>query len=147
VIKTTQPEVSLSDVNRLGIKERIGVGRSEFVGSALLPEFTILCLAASRLNGTLVKPGEEFSFNKAVGEISAATGYQSAYVIKGNRTELGDGGGVCQDSTTVFRAALDAGLPITMRQSHSYRVSYYEQGTKVGIDATVYSPLPDLRFL
>jgi len=59
---------------------------------------------------------------------------------------LGDGGGVCQVSTTLFRALLDAGLPITERQAHAYRVGYYEQDSPPGIDATVYSPSPDLKF-
>jgi vancomycin resistance protein YoaR len=106
-----------------------------------------ISLAAARVTGALVKPGEVFSFNEFVGEISKATGYQEAYVIFEGRTELGDGGGVCQDSTTVFRAALDAGLPIIERKPHSYRVGYYEQNTKAGIDATVYPPYADLKFL
>ena len=60
---------------------------------------------------------------------------------------LGDGGGVCQVSTTVFRAALNAGLTITERKAHAYRVGYYEQDSKPGIDATVYNPTADLKFL
>ena len=94
----------------------------------------------------MVKPGETFSFNQTLGDVSSETGYKQAYVIKNGRTELGDGGGVCQVSTTLFRAALDAGLPITERRAHSYRVSYYEQGSPPGIDATVYEPSPDLKF-
>ena len=58
---------------------------------------------------------------------------------------MGDGGGVCQVSTTLFRAALAAGLPIAERQAHSYRVSYYENDSSPGIDATVYSPYPDFK--
>ncbi len=92
-------------------------------------------------------PGEEFSFNKAVGDISRATGYQQAYIISGGRTVLGDGGGVCQVSTTTFRAAMDAGLPITERKAHAYRVGYYEQDSAPGVDATVFSPTADLKFL
>jgi vancomycin resistance protein YoaR len=146
VINTKPPQVTLADVNRLGISERIGVGTSTYHGS-IASRVHNVALAAARLNGTLIKPGEEFSFNGAVGEISAATGYQAAYIISGGRTILGDGGGVCQDSTTVFRAALDAGLPITQRRAHAYRVGYYEQDTKPGLDATVYSPTTDFRFL
>jgi vancomycin resistance protein YoaR len=82
-----------------------------------------------------------------VGDISAATGYQSAYIIKDGRTVLGDGGGVCQVSTTLFRAALAAGLPIIERHAHAYRVHYYEEGGfKPGLDATVYGPTYDLKF-
>jgi vancomycin resistance protein YoaR len=80
-----------------------------------------------------------------LGDVSVYTGYQQAYIIKGGQTVLGDGGGVCQVSTTFFRAALDAGLPIIERHPHAYRVSYYEQNSKPGFDATVYSPSVDLK--
>lgn len=145
-VNEVEPDVNLSDVNDLGIKELIGRGESTYFGSILTRVHNV-ALAAARLSGVIVPPGEEFSFNKAVGEVSRATGYQSAYVIANGRTVLGDGGGVCQDSTTVFRAALDAGLPISERRAHSYRVGYYEQNTKAGIDATVYAPTTDFKFL
>jgi vancomycin resistance protein YoaR len=60
---------------------------------------------------------------------------------------LGDGGGVCQVSTTLFRSVLDAGLKVTRRLPHSYRVSYYELDTKPGVDATVYAGETDFRFI
>jgi vancomycin resistance protein YoaR len=59
---------------------------------------------------------------------------------------LGDGGGICQVSTTMFRAAMNAGLPITERHAHAYRVGYYENDAKPGFDATIYSPTVDLKF-
>lgn len=145
-VVTTEPKVSMAEVNDLGIQELLGKGESTYVGS-IASRVHNVSLAASRITGTLVKPGEEFSYNQALGEVSAATGFQAAYVIMNGRTELGDGGGVCQDSTTVFRAALDAGLPITERRGHSYRVGYYEQNAKPGLDATVYAPSTDFRFL
>jgi vancomycin resistance protein YoaR len=132
-------------VNDLGIKTLIGKGESTFHGSIVSREHNV-ALTAARLSGILIAPGETFSFNQAVGDISLATGYQTAYIIKDGRTVLGDGGGVCQDSTTVFRAALDAGLPIMERHAHSYRVAYYEQNSPVGVDATVYAPSTDLKF-
>ncbi len=146
IINYTKPEIGLEQVNDLGIKELLGTGESTYFHSILTRVHNV-GLAASRINGTLVKPGEVFSFNEAVGEISGATGYKQAYIIKDGKTELGDGGGVCQDSTTVFRAALDAGLPIIERRAHAYRVGYYEQDTKAGIDATVFSPSTDFKFL
>ena len=79
-----------------------------------------------------------------MGEVSAATGYKPELVIKENKTVPEYGGGLCQVATTIFRAALASGLPITERQNHSYRVSYYEPA---GTDATVYNPKPDLRFV
>lgn len=144
-VETIKPTFTTDRVNVFGIKERIGRGYSEFAGS-IPGRIHNVALAASRLNGVLIKPGETFSFNDAVGDISAATGYQSAYIIKEGRTVLGDGGGVCQVSTTLFRAALTAGLPIVERRAHAYRVHYYEDGGfKPGIDATVFSPSVDLK--
>lgn len=146
MVTATKPEVTLDEVNSLGIQELLGRGISTYYGSIPTRVHNV-SLAAARISGAVVKPGEIFSFNDFVGEISKATGYKEAYVIFEGKTELGDGGGVCQDSTTMFRAALDAGLPIVERKPHSYRVGYYEQNTKVGIDATVYPPYADLKFL
>jgi vancomycin resistance protein YoaR len=141
----TQPKIKTGEVNNLGIKELIGEGKSAF-GHSIAGRVFNVNLAASRINGALVAPGEEFSFNQTVGDISKASGYQQAYIISAGKTVLGDGGGVCQVSTTVFRAALNAGLPITERKAHAYRVGYYEQDSKPGIDATVYNPTADLKF-
>lgn len=142
----TYPKIKVGDINDLGIKELLGTGKSTFHHSIPGRVFNVN-LAASRVNGTLVAPGEEFSFNKAVGDISKATGYQQAYIISEGRTVLGDGGGVCQVSTTTFRAALNAGFPITERKAHAYRVGYYEQDSGPGVDATVFYPSADLKFL
>lgn len=144
VVKS-QPTVTTDSVNILGIKELLGRGTSYFFGS-IPGRIHNLELATSRVNGALVAPGEIFSFNQTVGDISAATGYQQAYVIKGGRTVLGDGGGVCQVSTTLFRAILNAGLPVEERWAHAYRVHYYEENSPVGLDATVYAPSVDLKF-
>ncbi len=144
-VADVSPASSTDGTNAFGIKELIGSGYSEFAGS-IPGRIHNVALAASRINGILIKPGEEFSFNNAIGDISAATGYQSAYIIKEGRTVLGDGGGVCQVSSTLFRAALNAGLPIVERHAHAYRVHYYEDGGfKPGLDATVFSPSVDLR--
>lgn len=144
-VKITQPEISTEVANDLGIKELIGRGSSRFVGS-VPSRLHNITLAASSLNGILIKPGEIFSFNNALGDVSLYTGYQQAYVIDKGKTVLGDGGGVCQVSTTLFRGVLNAGLPIAERVPHSYRVSYYEQDGGPGLDATVFSPSPDLKF-
>jgi vancomycin resistance protein YoaR len=150
IMVTTQfveaaPTVTLESTNTLGIKERIAVGTSTYKGSIPNRIFNV-GLTAERVHGSIVAPGEEFSFNEAVGEISGKTGYKSAYVIMNGRTQLGDGGGVCQVSTTLFRAILDGGLPVTRWKAHSYRVGYYEQGNQPGFDATVYAPSVDFRF-
>ncbi len=142
----TPPEIDTGQVNDFGIRELIGRGTSTYFHS-IPGRVHNVSLAASRINGTLVKPGETFSFNNTLGDVSAFTGYQQAYIISGGKTILGDGGGVCQVSTTLFRAILDAGLPIVERQAHAYRVGYYEQDSPPGIDATVFSPSPDLKFI
>jgi vancomycin resistance protein YoaR len=144
-VKIVKPNLTTDKVNEMGIKELIGTGTSTFKGSIENRIFN-LSLAASKLNGVLVKPGEVFSFNKTIGDVSSLTGYKQAYVIQNGRTVLGDGGGVCQVSTTFFRALLNAGLPIIERNQHAYRVSYYEQDSPPGIDAAIYTPNIDLRF-
>jgi len=128
-----------------GITHVLGVGTSKFSGS-INSRVHNLALAAEKINGTLVAPGEEFSFLKTVGPISSFSGFQTAYIISQGRTVLGEGGGVCQTSTTLFRAMLNSGLPITARYPHAYRVGYYEQDAKPGLDASVYYPSLDLKF-
>lgn len=142
-VQITAPKNKL--VNDYGIKELIGRGQSNFAGSIEGRIYNV-GLAASRINGILIAPGEEFSFVNTVGDISGASGYKQAYVIKSGRTVLDDGGGVCQVSTTVFRAALNSGMPITNRVAHAYRVGYYEQGYPPGLDATIFSPTVDFKF-
>jgi len=143
VVKETQPAANAENINELGIKELVGVGKSNFAGSPNNRRKNI-AVGARLLNGLLIKPGEEFMTIKNLLPINAANGYLPELVIKGNRTVPEYGGGLCQVGTTVFRAALNAGLPITERQEHSYRVPYYEPA---GTDATIYDPHPDLRFV
>ncbi len=144
-ITTLYPEVTTEKANNFGIVEPIGSGSSLFTGS-IPNRVHNIALAASKMNGVLVPPGETFSFVKTIGDISKLTGYKEAYVIEGGKTVLGDGGGVCQVSTTLFRAILNAGLPILERNQHAYRVGYYEQDALPGIDAAVYIPTVDLKF-
>lgn len=145
-VTVTTPRKTLAETNNLGIRERIGFGDSEYDHS-IPSRIHNVSLTSQKMNWIIVKPGEEFSFNRALGEVSARTGFKPAYVIKGGQTVLGDGGGVCQVSTTLFRALLDGGINITKRRPHSYRVSYYELNRQAGFDATVYSGDVDLRFI
>ncbi len=144
-VEVVKPKTQTSDVNALGIKELIGRGVSNFAGSIPNRIYNVN-LTATKINGVLIPPGEVFSFNQTVGSISAATGFKQAYVIKEGRTVLDDGGGVCQDSTTLFRAVLNAGLPVVKRTAHAYRVGYYEQGFPPGLDATIFYPSVDFQF-
>lgn len=144
-ITVLPPAIATDEANDLGIKELIGTGNSLFQHSIPNRIYNVT-LASTRMNGVLIAPNEVFSFAKALGDVSTFTGYKQAYIIQNGRTVLGDGGGVCQVSTTLFRALLNAGLPILERHPHAYRVGYYEQDSPPGIDASVYVPSLDLKF-
>lgn len=145
-LKKVAPDITLEKTNELGINERIGFGESYYHHS-IINRVHNVGITAERISYSIVPPQNEFSFNKTLGEVSKATGYRSAYVISGGKTVLGDGGGVCQVSSTLFRSVLDAGLDVTKRLQHSYRVSYYELNSQPGFDATVYSGDVDFRFI
>lgn len=144
-VAVTEAVVTTESINNYGIKELIGSGTSRFAGSIPNRQENV-ALAANRINGTLVAPGEVFSMYRTIGEVDASTGYREAYIISSGKTQLDFGGGVCQVSTTIFRAALNSGLPIVERHPHAYRVGYYEQNSGPGIDASVFFPYSDFRF-
>jgi vancomycin resistance protein YoaR len=134
---------NIDDIEKLGLTEQLSSGESDFVGS---PKNRVhnITVGASKYHGLLIPPNTEFSFNEFLGPVNAATGFKPELVIKSNVTTPEYGGGLCQVSTTLFRAALNSGLEITQRRNHSYAVSYYG---KPGLDATIYPPYTDLRFL
>ncbi len=139
---TVLAEIQESTIEKLGLKELIGRGETRFVGS---PENRVhnITTGANFLNGAVLPKDHEFSTIKTLGKIDGTSGYLPELVIKGDRTIPEFGGGLCQVSTTLFRATLNAGLPITARTNHSYRVSYYEP--PVGLDATIFQN-PDVDF-
>lgn len=132
----------------LGIRDLVAVGESSFAGSPSGRDHNVR-LAASKFNGLVIAPGETFSFNHYLGPVTAEEGYDEAYVTAGEQLAVEVGGGICQVSTTLFRAAFWGGYPIVERWYHYQRVDYYEPSgvSGVGMDATVYSPLVDFRFL
>ena len=141
-IKTTAPDITSSNYIELGLKEKIGSGKSNFVGS---PKNRIHNInnATGKFEGILIAPDETFSFVENLGDVDESTGYKEELVIKDNKTIPEFGGGICQVSTTLFRSAVNTGLEITERRNHAYPVQYYSpQGT----DATIYIPKPDLQF-
>lgn len=143
VVQTTQPQTKLSSLNNLGIIELIGRGESKFSGSPYNRQHNIK-VGMERMKGVIIKPGEEFSFNKYLGPVEKETGFLPELVIKRSGTVPEFGGGLCQVSSTVWRAAMHSGLPITQRKNHSYAVQYYApQGT----DATIYPGVIDLKFV
>lgn len=148
----TDPPVTEANLHQLGIRELVSVGKSDFTGSAPYRVHNI-GVGMQLLNGLLIAPGEEFSFNKNIGPINAANGFVEGAAIIQNRTQQEFGGGICQDSTTLFRAAFWAGLPITERWGHSFYISWYDKyalgprGNGPGLDATIFTGGPDLKFV
>ncbi len=131
----------------LGITQLVSEATTYYAGSTKNRRDNII-LSASRFDGLIIGPGEEFSFNYWLGDISPETGFVQGKIIFGGQTVDGVGGGVCQVSTTAFRAALLAGFPITERNSHGYRVGFYEQnGFPPGLDAAIFQPTADFRFV
>ncbi len=140
------PKIRQETLDELGIRGVVGVGHTTFAGSSAARSHNILT-AARILDGTLVPPGETFSFISAIGKIDESDGFVPGYSIVGGRTVLAVGGGVCQVSTTVFRAAFWAGLPITERHAHNFRVRWYEYDAPLGMDAAIFTDTgTDLKF-
>lgn len=130
----------------LGITELITETTTWFYGSSDERKHNI-ARAAANFYGIVVAPGEEFSFNRYLGSISESDGYEVGLIIIGGRTIEGVGGGVCQVSTTLYQTAFWAGFPIVERWEHGYMVNYYNDGEGPGMDATVFTPLVDFRFI
>lgn len=100
-------------------------------------------LAAEAINGTVIKPGQEFSFNGTVGQRTEAKGYKGAAAYNNGEVVQEIGGGVCQVSTTLYNAVFKAGLKISSRRSHTFEPSYVTPGR----DATVSWDQPDFKFI
>jgi vancomycin resistance protein YoaR len=147
VLHAIPPQVpDTTTAEDLGIRELVAVGESYFTGSSSARDKNIQ-LGAAKFDGVMIPPGEVFSFNEHLGEVTTDAGYDESYVIIGDETVLGVGGGICQVATTAFRAAFFGGYPIIERWPHAYRVGYYELGGfGPGLDATIYSPIVDFRF-
>ena len=150
-VSVTDPKTKLSDLNNLGLNELLATGQTDFSGSSA-SRIQNIKVGSSQYNGVIIGPGEEFSFNRYLGPIDAEHGYKPELVIKPEGATPEFGGGLCQVSTTAFRAAFFAGLPITARRNHSYAVRYYEwiaddQPRAVGLDATIYSGAQDMKFI
>ncbi len=147
-VRTVPPRFpDTATAEELGIRELVAEGDSYFIGSPSGRDHNIR-LAARQFDGLVIAPGETFSFNRYLGEVSKEAGYDEAYVTMGEQLAIEVGGGICQVSTTAFRAALRGGYPIVERWAHYHRVGYYElRGHGPGLDATVYSPLVDFKFV
>jgi vancomycin resistance protein YoaR len=144
---TTPPPVVAADLNSLGLTNVVGVGVSSFRASQPY-RITNIQAGARRMSGILIPPGGSFSFNDNLGIVDGRNGFVQGSAIVQNRTQQEWGGGLCQVSTTMFRAAFWAGLPITERHEHTFRISWYEElGEPPGLDATIFTGVADLRFV
>lgn len=139
-----QVDVSLSDTDSKDISvgtDLLGKAELSYAGGTEGRNKNIE-LGVQRINGKVVLPGQEFSFAKAIGVVTAEDGYSEEKIFLNGEVTKGLGGGLCQVSTTLFRSVLDAGLQVTERHNHSYTVSRYD----VGLDATYADPGPDFKF-
>jgi vancomycin resistance protein YoaR len=145
-LTVSQPAVREDNLADLGIVEQISEGETYFPGSPSTRLINVRA-GASKFNNVLLAPGEQFSFGKLLGAVDASTGYVPELVILGDHEEKQYGGGLCQVSSTAFRAALAAGLPINQRVNHSFAISYYTWPYSApGVDATIYYPDVDFKF-
>jgi len=138
-----KPKAPMEEADKLGIVELVSQGVTSFKGSSRERAQNIKA-GAKHLHGVVVPPGEVFSFNDSLGEVSEDEGYLESLVIFPEGTAWGLGGGLCQVATTCFRAAFWGGYPIVERVAHAYRVSWYEP--LVGLDAAVFRPSTDFKF-
>jgi vancomycin resistance protein YoaR len=142
-VTVLHPDVDSNNLGALGITTKIAVGDSDYEGSDS-GRATNIEVGSRLLNGTLVPPHGEFSFNHAIGVIDKDKGFVTAPIIDGKKIGEDDGGGICQVSTTVFRAAMRSGLPITEWWPHTFRLGFYEQdGWAPGFDASILQPEGD----
>ncbi|HET90885.1 MAG TPA: hypothetical protein ENN99_09140, partial [Chloroflexi bacterium] len=148
VMRTVAPRYpDTATAEELGIVELVAEGDSYFIDSPSARDRNIR-IAAPKFSGIIIGPGETFSFNHYLGEVSAAAGYDESYITAGDQLAIEVGGGICQVSTTAFRAAFWGGYPIVEWWYHNHRIGYYElMGAGVGMDATVYSPHVDFKFV
>ncbi len=135
------PRRSTSDIESMGINGLISRYSTSFDAAQAGRTYNIK-VAAAALDGLLIAPGDEFSFNRVVGPRSSEAGYKSAGVIINNELVQGVGGGVCQVSSTLYNAVLLANLRITERSNHSLPVGY----VPIGRDATVVYGAIDFKF-
>lgn len=141
VKKIVEPEITTEKANAMGIKERISTFTTRYDPNYLARVHNIHLLA-DELDGTIIAPGEIFSFNEVIGPRTTERGYQEAMQIQNGELVPAIGGGVCQVTTTLFNTVFFAGYPVTERYNHSFFLSKYP----VGRDATVSYPGPDFKF-
>jgi vancomycin resistance protein YoaR len=129
------------DARALGIKRQVSTFTTD-MGVSSANRIWNVHLMADYIDGTIIKPGQTFSFNKVVGPRTAERGFREGQMILGSLLVPAIGGGVCQTATTLFNNAFELGLPVKERHNHSWYISHYP----IGRDATVSWGGPDLKF-
>ena len=139
VLRRDAPSVTLADLQPI---DSVLSAQTTVYNSYERDRTHNLKLAAKAVDGVVLKPGEEFSYNRIVGPRAKSLGFRDAPIFVNGQIEPGTGGGICQISTTVYQAALLAGMRIRQRSHHSMAVRY----APPGLDATVAYGVLDLRF-
>ena len=134
-------DVTAAELNALGITRRLSAFTTD-MGVSSANRIWNVQLMARYIDGTIIRPGEVFSFNRVVGERTVERGFREGQMIVGSLLLPSIGGGVCQTATTLFNNAFELGLPVQRRYNHSFYISHYP----LGRDATVSWGGPDLVF-
>jgi vancomycin resistance protein YoaR len=140
-LTTLDADLTTREARALGIRRRLATFTTD-MGVSSSNRITNVLLMGEYLDGTIVKPGEIFSFNETIGPRTTERGFVEGQMIYGGLLLPAIGGGVCQVATTIFNAAFETGLPIKERHNHSFYISHYPTGR----DATVSWGGPDLVF-
>lgn len=141
-LKYTDPKVKLKDLKLDVFKDLLGTFSTKY-NESNEDRTTNLHIAADKIDGTIIGPGEEFSYNQIVGERSISQGYKEAKVYQGGQIVDGLGGGICQISSTLYNAVVFANLKVTQRFNHQFLTSYVSAGR----DATVAYGSKDFKFV
>lgn len=137
-MKPVRAAARADNLDELGIETHLAYGSSSFAGSSAARAENVR-VSSDNISFKLVAPGETFSFNDLIGPISEEYGYVSGTIIQGDWVSSDIGGGVCQVSTTVFRAAANAGFRFSEWHPHSWRLAFYEaDGSDPGFDGAIY---------
>ena len=137
-----QPKVTAESLRSVLFQDKLSSKTTSLSGSTS-NRINNITLAANAINGVILNPGDEFSYNTVVGQRTAARGYKTAGAYSGGQTVQAYGGGICQVSSTLYCCALYANLNITARTCHMFPVSYLP----AGLDATVSWGGPEFKFV
>lgn len=140
-LKTLYPNVTTNEIGREAFPDLLATYSTSYASSNA-NRSTNIALAASKINGTVLMPGEKFSFNGTVGKRTASAGFKTATVYSNGQVTTDYGGGICQVSSTLYNSVLRANLEITNRVNHTFTVGY----VPIGLDATVSWGAPDFKF-